>query len=77
MNRAVEDAFLNSTHRLIRTNRNARTMIKKINETDLDNISESRKERLEYYLEKTTLDLKMAVKNHYFLSERLIESNSN
>ena len=76
MHRAIEDAFIESTTRLIRSNRNARTIIKNINDTDLDNISNVRKERLEYYLEKTSLELKIAVKNHYFLSERLIESNS-
>lgn len=76
MHRAIEDKFLESTTRLIRSNRNARTIIKKINDTNLDNISENRKEILEYYLEKTSLELKIAVKNHYFLSERLIESNN-
>ncbi len=72
MYKAVEESFIESTRKLLEANRNARSVIKKIEDIDLESISQNRIERLEYTLEKATLDLKMAVKNHSYMSSRLI-----
>ncbi len=72
MYRAVEESFLEATTKLINANRNARSIIQKIENINLEEISESRREKLEYNLEKATLELRMAIKNHNYMSTRLI-----
>lgn len=72
MYRAVEESFLESTTKLLNANRNARSIIQKIENINLEEISESRREKLEYNLEKATLELRIAIKNHNYMSSRLI-----
>lgn len=72
MYRAVEESFLEATTKLLNANRNARSIIQKIENINLEEISESRREKLEYNLEKSTLELRMAIKNHNYMSSRLI-----
>lgn len=75
MYRAAEEKFLESTSTLIKANRNARSIIQKVENIDLENISENRRERIEYTLEKSILDLRMAISNHKYMSSRLINCN--
>jgi predicted Ser/Thr protein kinase len=69
----LSECFAESTCRIIYANREARRIMKYVQETNLEELSEARATRILHRLEKTKLELTLAGIEHSYLYKQMID----